>query len=190
MLAIAETRKNSQEKPEKRKRRPVNPQTQRLWDTMQNFQDGVAREPTYSANMAPLVTRARTLQRRLRAMNQVIELQETSVNQVLTAMAASLEMGDDLAMRFRNFEHGRSTRRKIIEKLLSLSVIHRSSDRFLLEQITASVEAFQALITGMVAALYQRGLTLRRPDSFASDEGWVHLPESTSPTTLAKTQQT
>ena len=62
------------------KLRPLNPQNLRLWDAMFGRGSEFGNlEPTYSANQAPLVVRARTLQRRLRAVLPDLTLRETNV---------------------------------------------------------------------------------------------------------------
>lgn len=168
-----------------RKARPVNPQSQRLWDVLQlESPNGERLEPSYSANLAPLVTRARTLQRRLNSLDQAIELQETSVVNTLERLAVALKLSPNMKLAYRNFEEGLENRRQIARRMVDRGWLHEDPEE--IEDAVASVESFHALISAWVGALRQVGLTGKKPRGFIAGEGWVHLPELTEPVTLKR----
>lgn len=181
----------------KARRRKVNPQGQRLWDVYQSSlgQRAVShpnpmtssqpafREPTYTSNVAPLVTRARTLQRRLNARDdRSVVLHETSVPMAVEVLARQFAIpvpaGLSAGAAYRNFEFGSGFRRDFIAVLLSSNLLSYSreldSHR---NQLHQSVEVFQALITALVACLHAFGNTTRPVEGFTeAGGGWVHLP--------------
>jgi len=160
----------------KRRKRPINPQSQRLWDVEQVINDRIFSEPSYSANMAPLVTRGIVLQRRLNILEGSYALQETSVEKSLIRLADYLDIPIDRIQMYRGFEHGATIRREILSSLIELSWIQNSKNS-LLEQIVISSDLFQAFITALVASLSWKGLIAGKPDKYLVDEGWVYLPE-------------
>jgi hypothetical protein len=200
-----------------RKARPVNPQSQRLWDVLKLATAAAAkpprakpdaegdlpsragavstpgREPSYSANHAPLVARARTLQRRLNAVSPQIQLKETSVAEALDALAAPLGLEARPSASYRSFERGLEMRRAVLEALIERGWLEAPAEededegqRF--EAAARSVEAFHAVISSLVAALHYAGLTDSAPEGFAEasasspqSHGWVHLPTVAAP---------
>jgi hypothetical protein len=168
-----------------RKARPVNPQSQRLWDVLQLDTERDERlEPSYSANLAPLVTRARTLQRRLNGLTPRIELRETSVGNALELLRAPLALDRGIRVSYRNFEEGRDRREEVIERMLERGWIEEPDDSEDLDALSRSVEGFHAFVSAWVAALHGAGLTTEAPRGFGDGEGWVHLPALASPNTL------
>jgi hypothetical protein len=164
-----------------RKARPVNPQSQRLWDVLQLGRAHDERlEPSYSANLAPLVTRARTLQRRLNSLSPVIELGETSVANALEALRGPLGLAPSIRQTYRSFEEGRQRREEVLASMLQKGWMGEPEDDEMLVGIARSVESFHAFIAACVAALHGAGLTNDRPSAFLEGEGWVHLPEVAS----------
>jgi hypothetical protein len=153
--------------------RPVNPQSQRLWDVLQAA-GGARGEPTYSANLAPLVTRGLTLQRRLNSLTPVVRLQESSVPLLLKAVSEPLGLGN-AAAAYRNFEKGERSRRQILEGMARAGWLVKNEDLF--EDVIASVETFQAFLVACVGAWQAAGLTTPKPSTFLHSEGWVELPE-------------
>ncbi|MBM4252702.1 MAG: hypothetical protein FJ146_12075 [Deltaproteobacteria bacterium] len=160
-----------------RKARPVNPQSQRVWDVMKLTEPADdATEPTFSANLAPLVTRARTLQRRLNALDPQILLRETQVSTALEALRRPLGLPDAVKLEYRRFETGLAVRELVIEAMVGQRLLAPlRSD--LVAQIAGSVEIFHAFITAVVGALHLAGLTRDKPESFREVDGWVHLPD-------------
>jgi len=183
----------------KRKARPVNPQSQRLWDVVQGMSlDGAVRpfaEPTYSSNHAPLVVRARTLQRRLNSLGAgSVVLRETSVPSALNSLFAQFlpqspggANQQPAGTAFRSFERGLSLRRKFVTSILQSGLLLRPLDLAaafpfggddVVEALSGSVEVFQALVTAVVAACHVRQMTsLPLPGFEQAGGGWVHLPE-------------
>ncbi len=159
-----------------RKSRPVNPQSQRLWDVLQLDTERSERlEPSYSANLAPLVARARTLQRRLNALDPSIVLAETSVPNTLERMARPLKLDAKIKLAYRNFEDGLTTRQEILDRMADAGWIE--GDSLEAEVAVSTVEGFHALITAWVGALHHIGLTGQRPRHYLDSEGWVYLPD-------------
>jgi hypothetical protein len=163
-----------------RRARPVNPQNQRLWDVIQLTATAEERlEPSYSANLAPLVARSRTLQRRLAALDPVIELYETQVPHALEALRESLGLAGDIRQSYRRFEDGAQRRRDVITALQAkgwLAVASGAQEQVAEAQLVGSVEVFHAFVTALVAACHVAGMTIERPKEYISTEGWVYLP--------------
>lgn len=161
-----------------RKARPVNPQSQRLWDVLQLVDQEAERlEPSYSSNMAPLVARARTLQRRLNSLSPQIVLRETAIAHALDAVSAALDLAPDVRLTYRNFETGLEQRVQIVEALLDVGWLDEPDEPDELCAVTDTVEGFHAFIAALVGALYHSGLTAAAPKDFVQGEGWVHVPE-------------
>lgn len=168
-----------------RKARPVNPQSQRLWDVLQLESPRAERlEPSYSANLAPLVTRARTLQRRLNALDRRIELQETQIANTLERMAAALKLSTRVKTSYRSFEEGLDHRLEIVERMADRGWLANDPDQ--IDAVAETVETFHALISAWVGGLKHIGLTGKRPRGFVEGEGWVHLPELTEPVSFKR----
>jgi hypothetical protein len=169
-----------------RKARPVNPQSQRLWDVLQLETPPDRRlEPSYSANLAPLVARARTLQRRLNALAPALELKETSVAHALAALTGPLELPATTALDYRSFEVGRDRREDVLDRLLATGWLEEGESGEE-DEIVGSVETFHAFLSALVGALHRAGRTGDRPKGFVDGEGWVHLPESPAAPTTSK----
>lgn len=164
-----------------RKARPVNPQSQRLWDVLRLAQDQAAGEgrlePSFSANMAPLVARARTLQRRLNALAPRVTLRETSVGHALEAVRELLELPDDVRQTYRRFEDGLDQRAAILEAMIDAGWIEDEADPETIEQLVGSVETFHAFVGALVGAFYAEGQTEAPPADYVVGEGWVHVPD-------------
>lgn len=163
------------------KLRPLNPQNLRLWDAMYGRGDEFGKmEPSYSANLAPLVVRARTLQRRLRALMPEIELKETHIP-FLVRQLESLFIQDGWASSYRGFEKGAKVRRDILLGLCEDSKsqldgrLRISIDGSFVDEIAASVELFQAFMAAAMAVWAAKGLSRVRTPYFRENAGWVEL---------------
>ena len=160
----------------KKRKRPINPQTQRYWDVRQWAESQThLQEPSYSANMAPLVVRAKTLQRRINSWNVDFKLKETLVSQNLRIIADHLSMPSEWAQSYRAFGVGRDNRGKILEHLYRekwLALNH-------LDDIASSVENFHAMICALTACLFVEKRVLMPGSSFELEQGWVYLPNLT-----------
>lgn len=163
------------------KLRPLNPQNLRLWDAM--FGRGVEfgnLEPTYSANLAPLVVRARTLQRRLRAVLPEIILKETNVPFLLSQLGKVLD-GSDWVRGYRNFEKGFDMRAEILSEITSRKVSERAPSLSIqiseesIDELAGSVEAFHAFMASAMAVWSMRGLANTKTPYFSENIGWVDL---------------
>jgi hypothetical protein len=141
-----------------------------------NQDEGEAQEPTYSANLAPLVTRARTLQRRLNAMSPRIELLETQVANAIALMQEPLGLPDHARQHYRRFETGLAMRQGVLGAMVGARLLAPMKSS-LSEQLCATVEVFHAFIAAVVASLQGSGLTQQRPDHYRDADGWVYLPD-------------
>jgi hypothetical protein len=175
------------------KSRPLNPQSQRLWDVYQldAVSEGDRPEPSYSANLAPLVTRAMILQRRLKGANAGIDLKETSVSHTLQVLSPFLGLAPHTFQTYRRFEGGQDVRRRILEALVSqgwlqldfdLTELQPGDDPPTLEQMAHAPESFHACMAALVAALHEKGMTRHPPSTYVKGEGWVYVPELKSET--------
>lgn len=159
-----------------RKKRPINPQSQRLWDIAFQAESDRMFEPTYSANLAPLVIRARTLQRRLNLALPHLQLFETSVSHGLQRLCLRLGMKDDTCEHFRSFERGKLIRSEIVKRMIAQHWVDEESVEDW-SDVWTSVDTFQAFITAVTGAFVTAGMTQLRPLDFLESEGWVFLPE-------------
>jgi len=175
---LAQTEKVRERRP--KKRRVVNPQAQRLWDVL-HVVDQVSseQEPSYSSNLAPLVVRAQTLQRRLRSLDSPLTLRETSVPHAVKSLAAILGLRTSLPRDYRNFEVGRKTREKVLDILVRRRILAPVETWEFEQDIVASVDVFASLVTALVAAAWHAGLVEEPPAHFMPTEGWVYLPGPT-----------
>jgi hypothetical protein len=161
-----------------RKARPVNPQSQRLWDVLQlSHGPGERLEPSYSANLAPLVTRARTLQKRLNALPVPVILKETQIPNALECLRSPLKLAASTRQDYRGFETGHDRRRQILTRMIERGWIEAAWDMEMFDLVARSVEAFHAFMSAWVAAMHAAGLSLRAPREYIDSEGWVYLPQ-------------
>lgn len=168
------------------RRRPINPQTQRLWDVMRYGQPGTETlEPTYSSNHGPLVTRARTLLRRLRSLDPDLVFKETAVAQTLLELAKILNISAEVSVDYRSFETGRQTREYIVESLVEQGILQEITDSGLYYKITHLAENFQAFIAALVAVFDFCGQCQKFPDFPAEQGDYVRIPIAPSSTECA-----
>ena len=155
----------------KKRRRVINPQAQRIYDVYQ-LVEGNRSEPTYSSNLAPLVVRAQTLQKRLNH-GMKITLKETSVKASLEIFCANFGI-DDISSTYRTFELGKSSRCAFLESLVSKGYLE--ADEQAASLLVSSIESFSALVTALVAYTYFNSGCSAPPSSMNSLGGWVYLP--------------
>ena len=166
-----------------RKFRPLNPQSQRLWDVLRSLEaDAPKPEPSYSANLSPLVNRAVTLQRRLNALRPSLQLEESNVPQLLNEMATPLGLASDIGRSYRNFERGHDRRLRVLERLYELRYIALECEESLAE-LAKPLEVFHAVLMAWMGGLKAAGLVSRRPQDYLPHEGWVYLPKVSAPAT-------
>ena len=163
------------------KLRPLNPQNLRLWDAMFGRGEEFGNmEPTYSANLAPLVVRARTLQRRLRAEFPEVSLRETHVPFLLSQLRELFD-GEDWVRGYRNFERGFDLRAEILSELASRKTAERFPELAIqisedaIDTVAASVEGFHAFMAGAMAVWSSRGIARAKTPYFTQNAGWVEL---------------
>jgi hypothetical protein len=163
------------------KLRPLNPQNMRLWDAMYGRGAEFGNmEPSYSANLAPLVVRARTLQRRLCAEIPHIQLRETHIPFLLRQMEG-LHGREAWALEYRAFERGLRVRTEILNQIsgeltsTECRSLHVKIDKSKTQQIVGSVEVFQAFMAAAMAVWSARGLSRPRSNYFSENSGWVEL---------------
>lgn len=161
-----------------RKRRPINPQSQRVWDVQQLLKHSNEHfEPTYSANLAPLVARAATIQKRLLAIDPRSKIHETVPHLALEAIGASLNISEKLTANYRNFENGRYARAQIFEILQNQAwLANDTQTNQILARASGSTESFHAVVCAILACMLQNGLCDEPPETYSPELGWVHLP--------------
>jgi hypothetical protein len=161
----------------RRRKRPLNPQTQRVWDVEAWFEQSPhIQEPSYSANKAPLVVRARTLQRRLNSLSPPLVLHETSIPHVLLALCEQWGLPFKLGLEYRTFEEGEKRREEWLRQFQNRGLLSqdlRPSDLLLL---TRELEVFSAWISGMMAYWHAAGHAPEASNPFYAEQGWVYLP--------------
>ncbi len=165
-----------------RKHRKINPQGQRLWDVLQKV-PSASTAPTYSSNQAPLVVRARTLQRRLNSpATSQVTLQETFVPSVVEHLAQ--QCGVDSGSRspsiaYRSFEGGAAFRRSMILAMVRTGLLRDSVNATpAVASLHHSVEVFHALVTAWVSGMHAAGKTSLPVAGFVeAGGGWVYLPK-------------
>lgn len=173
-IAVAYMQKMVDTKSGKKKKKPMNPQTQRIWDLKEWYHwHPSLQEPTYSSNKAPLVVRSLTLQRRLNSLEQPLRLFETSIPHAISALVEELSLPKDLAYEYRAFGVGREKRLTILSKLVESGYL----DSNIPSEAISSIEMFSAVIAGVVAAMEQRDQVSRPENEFFREQGWVYLPK-------------
>lgn len=153
----------------RRKKRPINPQSQRLWDI------GRASEPSYSANLAPLVARSLTLQRRLRDVLPLVEMFETSVPHVLHQLYSDVGLTVEHAQLYKSFERGGDIRSQWLDELIKSRLIAHPSIEDL-QKIRSSIDVFHAFFAALMAAWFSQDKLDAPPKNYPVGEGWVYLP--------------
>ena len=177
-IAVAYMQKLAESAAGKKRKRLMNPQTQRIWDVKEWFQWAPSlQEPTYSANKAPLVVRAMTLQRRLNILPQPIRLWETSIPHAVSCLVDQLGLERAIAYEYRAFEIGRERRTELLEGLHRHGFLEEDD----IDEVAASVESFSAAISAFIAALQLQGFCSRPGNAFFEQQGWVCLPELSCP---------
>ncbi|WP_132318377.1 hypothetical protein [Pseudobacteriovorax antillogorgiicola] len=158
----------------RRRKRPINPQTQRVWDVRRWAADPAhLQEPSYSANMAPLVVRAKTLQRRIHSWRPNMKLRETSVPLSLRQLASQLALPQEWAMGYGSFGIGRKNRSLIFEALHQRKWVQLNHA----EEVIASAENFHAFVCGVISCLFFENRVTQASNEFEEDQGWVYLPD-------------
>lgn len=177
-IAVAYMQKLAESRTGKKRKKPMNPQTQRIWDVKEWMEwHPSLQEPTYSANKAPLVVRSMILQKRLNSLDKPIILHETSVPHALISLVDQLELERDLAYQYRAFGVGRERRLQLMERLRKQGFL--APDDF--EEICSSVETFSAFVSGLVGYFELSGLASGPESDFFREQGWVYLPELSCP---------
>lgn len=157
----------------KKRKRPINPQTQRYWDVMQWAESkGHFQESSYSANMAPLAVRAKTLQRRINEWQRGFKLKETSVPHFLRALAQGLSIPEDWARSYKAFGVGRENRERFVEALYQKELLDLNH----LEDVAQSAENFSAMACALASCFFVRKQLQMPRNLFEEEHGWVYLP--------------
>lgn len=179
MLAIYE---QVRKKVKARRKRLLNPQTQRVWDLLQ-LAEGKNSEPSYSSNKGPLVVRSQVLQKRLNSLSADYTLQETHILSALLSLSNLVGISKEDCIRYRNFEKGLEIRKRFLSGFRKIGLDLEAPSPFeqangTLEQFSRSIEAFHALVTSIVMIYKAQGKTIEAPENYISEEAWVHVPIS------------
>ncbi len=176
-IAVSYMQKLLEATPGRRRKRPLNPQTQRVWDVESWFEHpNPLQEPSYSANKAPLVVRAMTLQRRLNSLPDRPILYETSVPHALLALAEQWALPHRLAYEYRAFESGEDQREAWIKAFRSRNLLSADTRLHDLAQVTQDIEIFSAWISAWVAYWELADKAPGPSNPFYREQGWVYLP--------------
>ncbi|MDA9951391.1 hypothetical protein N9D31_02335 [Oligoflexaceae bacterium] len=160
---------------QKRRRKSLNPQVQRLWDIYRlSRSDDEKYEATYSSNNAHHAVRARGLQKRLTQGTAAVLLEETSVAMSLEKMTCVLGLDTFALATYRSFSEGKRTRELFIQALIEHKWLDADGEHDLVEQ---SVDVFEAFVTALVASLAECGLCERSPPDYSNQSQWVFRPE-------------
>ncbi len=162
----------------RRRKRPLNPQTQRVWDVEGWFEHPHnVQEPTYSANKAPLVVRAVTLQRRLNSLPEPLKLLETSIPHVLQALSELWQLEAQVAHDYRSFEGGQERRSFWVSCFKGKGWIDPASKVTQLAPLAQSVEVFSAWLAATLAYWHMTEQVTKPEHEFYDQQGWVYLPK-------------
>lgn len=173
-IAVAYMQKMVDTQAGRKKKRPMNPQTQRIWDLKEWYHwHPSLQEPTYSSNKAPLVVRSLTLQRRLNNLEPPLVLLETSIPHALSLFVEQLALPKDLAYQYRAFGVGREKRSEILRKLVDARLL----DPAIPPEVSATIETFSACIAAIVASMEQSDRVSQPENEFFREQGWVYLPK-------------
>lgn len=167
-----------------RKKRPINPQSQRLWDITYQADMEEGFEPTYSSNLAPLIVRAQTLQRRFNATHPSLKLFETAIPHALRRICEHLRLDPYLRFSYRSFDQGREIRGQILDALVREQ--WAADDAELKTKVAPSVDIFHAYIAAFCASLHLCRLSDQKPEAFPATDGWVYLPQFQTPISQRK----
>jgi hypothetical protein len=173
MLALAEKLAPRRQ----RRHRPVNPQSQRLWDVYHtSMGSGPPHEPTYNPNIAPLITRAKTLQRRLKLSIPKLAINETNIPLALELLADGLGSDLSLAREYRSFSAGLERRHDWLDLLLAEGWLSRETSPERIDEIVSSVEIFHSFVAALIGCMTESQLSSQIPREYDASLGWVHLP--------------
>ena len=177
MLRLSQTSRNPQKR---RKKRPLNPQSQRLWD-MAHLDDDrfTGLDPSYNSGKSSLYIRIKAFKKRILALSKQHELLETSVPHVLAVLAADFGFPKESCLRYRSFDRGLSHREKIFSEFVKRSWVKSSSDD-LKERVVSSVDVFHAFICSFLNTFYHNKMVTQPPDEVYTSQGWIYLPQDDS----------
>ncbi len=170
---------SQQEQNRTRRLRPLNPQNQRLWDILFPSDDLLGKmEPSYSANLAPLLVRAQTLQRRFNEGENPLRLIETHILRTLSKLSQIYDWPLEWVKNYRNFEKGKSVREKILDSIILKNKLKISPLEIKNKKIASSVEIFHAFICAWVGYLMAEEKTEKVPKKIPIEDQWVFLPKT------------
>lgn len=168
MLKLAQTYQSAR----KRKRKPINPQNQRLADML--FDSNAMGEATFNVNNSALAFRARALNKRLKSLPHTICLYETSIIHVLKVLASHFDLPSEYVKNYRNFERGLLIRKKWLMVFCELKWIDRDSiEKY---PILNQLENFQAFICALISYLYSQKKLNVPPADYMAELGWIYVP--------------
>jgi hypothetical protein len=156
-----------------KRRRPVSPQSFRVWDALQ-LKSKILVEPSYNSNSGPLVYRAKILEKRLRSIRPSYFLRETQIDLAVSRIRSFLKLPDHTPKAYRSFEGGALVRESILQAMVERKVLSLNPQD--LERSVRGVEVFQALIAGWVNVKSVLGQIEGPPSNYLPDDSWVWLP--------------
>lgn len=175
MLRLSQSNRTPEKK---RRKRPLNPQSQRLWDTAHMDDErfkGI--EPSYNSGKTSLYIRVKAFKKRMVALSKNHELLETSVPHVLAVLASDFGFSEESCRNYRSFENGAIYREEIFREIVARSWLKPSVSE-LEERICSSIDVFHAFICALVNTLFHQNMVARPPDEVYGSQGWIYLPEA------------
>ena len=160
----------------RKKRRPLNPQSQRLWDVIFHQDERfVGLEPPYNAGKCQSV-RVQALAKRLRSYHSNFQLLETSVPHVFAVFAHDFGFPKESCKLYRKFEQGSQHRHILLEEFLARGWLTAKTSEATLNSFVLSLDLFNAFICAVMNAWFSRGLLTHPPERLFEQQGWVYLP--------------
>lgn len=159
---------------EKRKpKRLFTPYTQRAVDLylQENGEEGIEVQHALGANLAPLVARARFIQRRLPRLHCLEVLTKIAVYR----LGLELKVNKSQLKVYRNSVGGDEARKVILQAMSERwGVFFYNHD---LKLMVENFHAFEAFICAFVGYLKHLNKNWERPAGFPRSEGWPELPK-------------
>ena len=163
IISLAESRKT--------RKKPFNPQTQRLWDVKEQLEDKEGVEPSFCANQTPTVIRAQVLQKRLNYLEKAPFLYETSIKHLISSLAKLDPAFENVRANFLHTIDGLEFRKQLIVLLNNFF----EEDLLIRKEVYEKLEIFAAFISSFVAICIEEGFCESPSNPYFVDQGWVWL---------------
>lgn len=161
----------------RRKKRPLNPQSQRLWDLVEGSKDIYRNiDPTYNPNKSQLYYRASILVKRINSDGNRRSIIETSVPHVLADLSEKFSFEKNACENYRSFERGRDAREYIVSQFVKKSWVSFESGAIEKSNYIKNLSNFNSLICAWIGKLYLDGFAHSPINPLFAKQGWVYTP--------------